>query len=57
MFKCRLSYKQGRKSINETRINYFSMTVRQLSEVFSNIPMHIYCYGITPLGKDLKLKG
>ena len=56
MFRCRLSYEQGRKLVNETRINYCSVTVRQLSEVFSNIPMQIHCYGIIPLGKDLKFK-
>jgi hypothetical protein len=56
MFRCRLSYEQGRKLIYEARINYCSVTVRRLSEVFSAIPMQIYCYGITPLGKGLKLK-
>jgi hypothetical protein len=56
MFRCRLSYEQWRKLINERRNNYCSVTVQQLCEVFSNIPMQIYCYGITPLGKDLDLK-
>ena len=55
-FSCRLSYEQGRKLIYGARINYCSVTVKQLPEVFSVIPVRNYCYGITYFGKGLETK-